>query len=177
MTTQGQVHSTTFVQDHSDSTFSNKLLFFKIHHATESKFHMEPPWDDGNENLFKSSGSYSQDVLQAHRWKNLQKSPYSEPRGRWPWTLVYSIGYSSTSNFVQTMTLGSPWPFFIVKFVRYCFCMGKSLYSIQSSISKLILIQHIRSTHVSEYSKMISNDQELIQSDPTSCPQNQKGNN
>ena len=25
--------------------------------------------------------------------------------------------------------------------------------------------------------KTISNDQELIQSDPTSCPQNQKGNN
>ena len=25
-------------------------------------------------------------------------------------------------------------------------------------------------------SKKISNDQELIQSDPTSCPQNQKGN-
>ena len=27
------------------------------------------------------------------------------------------------------------------------------------------------------FSKKISNDQELIQSDPTSCPQNQKGNN
>ena len=26
-------------------------------------------------------------------------------------------------------------------------------------------------------SKKISNDQELTQSDPTSCPQNQKGNN
>ena len=26
-------------------------------------------------------------------------------------------------------------------------------------------------------SKKISNDQELIQSDPTSCPQTQKGNN
>ena len=26
-------------------------------------------------------------------------------------------------------------------------------------------------------SKKISNDQELIQSDPTPCPQNQKGNN
>ena len=26
-------------------------------------------------------------------------------------------------------------------------------------------------------SKKISNDQELIQSDPTFCPQNQKGNN
>ena len=29
----------------------------------------------------------------------------------------------------------------------------------------------------SQQSKKISNDQELIQSDPTSCPQNQKGNN
>ena len=28
-----------------------------------------------------------------------------------------------------------------------------------------------------EQSKKFSNDQELIQSDPTSCPQNQKGNN
>ena len=27
------------------------------------------------------------------------------------------------------------------------------------------------------WSKTISNDQELIQSDPISCPQNQKGNN
>ena len=31
--------------------------------------------------------------------------------------------------------------------------------------------------HVLNKSKKISNDQELIQSDPTSCPQNQKGNN
>ena len=29
----------------------------------------------------------------------------------------------------------------------------------------------------SSQSKKLSNDQELIQSDPTSCPQNQKGNN
>ena len=31
--------------------------------------------------------------------------------------------------------------------------------------------------HIIIQSKKISNDQELIQSDPTSCPQNQKGNN
>ena len=31
--------------------------------------------------------------------------------------------------------------------------------------------------NISLQSKKISNDQELIQSDPTSCPQNQKGNN
>ena len=34
----------------------------------------------------------------------------------------------------------------------------------------------IQQSH-SEQGKKISNDQELIQSDPISCPQNQKGNN
>ena len=33
------------------------------------------------------------------------------------------------------------------------------------------------SYHQNQQSKKISNDQELIQSDPISCPQNQKGNN
>ena len=31
--------------------------------------------------------------------------------------------------------------------------------------------------NVKQQSKKIGNDQELIQSDPISCPQNQKGNN
>ena len=31
--------------------------------------------------------------------------------------------------------------------------------------------------YITQESKKISNDQELIQSDPISCPQNQKGNN
>ena len=35
---------------------------------------------------------------------------------------------------------------------------------------------HVKQCTVKE-SKKISNDQELIQSDPTYCPQNQKGNN
>ena len=37
--------------------------------------------------------------------------------------------------------------------------------------------RHIESKTVYMESKKISNDQELIQSDPISCPQNQKGNN
>ena len=37
--------------------------------------------------------------------------------------------------------------------------------------------QSILMAEVSLKSKKISNDQELIQSDPISCPQNQKGNN
>ena len=56
----------------------------------------------------------------------------------------------------------------------------------QNTVIQYILKKHLRakvttnvflkySTNVG--SKKISNDQELIQSDPTSCPQNQKGNN
>ena len=44
--TNGQVHSLTFVQGHSDSTFSN---FFSLETPMpiEAKFHEEPPWDGG----------------------------------------------------------------------------------------------------------------------------------
>ena len=39
-----QGHSLTFIQGHSDSTFSN---FFSLEPAksVEAKFHVEPPWD------------------------------------------------------------------------------------------------------------------------------------
>ena len=39
------------------------------------------------------------------------------------------------------------------------------------------LSQSMPFKHYAYQSKKISNDQELIQSDPISCPQNQKGNN
>ena len=64
-----------------------------------------------DENLFKCSESHDQDGFQAHMWQNLKNSSCSEPRGRWPWNLVYSIEYSSTTKFVQMMTLVWPWPF------------------------------------------------------------------
>ena len=45
------------------------------------------------------------------------------------------------------------------------------------SINKLHNISLKQVLTLSDQSKKISNDQELIQSDPTSCPQNQKRNN
>ena len=42
--------------------------------------------------------------------KNLKKSSSPEPKGWWPWNLVCSIGCSSTTKFVQMVTLGWPWP-------------------------------------------------------------------
>ena len=50
-------HSLSFVQGHSDSTFSN-FFCSETARLVEAKFHMAPLWDVGNENLFKCSRSH-----------------------------------------------------------------------------------------------------------------------
>ena len=44
MNIKGQGLSLTFVQGHSDSTFSN-FFSLEIARSIEAKFHVEPPWD------------------------------------------------------------------------------------------------------------------------------------
>ena len=44
MNIKGQGHSLTFVQGHSDSTFSN---FCSLETARLIEAHVEPPWDGG----------------------------------------------------------------------------------------------------------------------------------
>ena len=46
MNIKDQGHSLTFIQDHSDSTFSN-FFFSKNTRPIEARFHIEPPWDIG----------------------------------------------------------------------------------------------------------------------------------
>ena len=62
-----------------------------------------------------------------------------------------------------------------------CFSSSKdeeSIYYIDSLGANLKDLKNNVKIQLSQiYSKKISNDQELIQSDPISCPQNQKGNN
>ena len=58
-----EYHSLTFVQGHSDSTFSN-FFCSETAWSIEAKFHLEPPCDVGNANLFKCSRS--------HMMKNLK---------------------------------------------------------------------------------------------------------
>ena len=62
----------------------------------------------------------------------------------------------------------------ISAFIVRCLDSVMSLVSV-TKISSLLLASVAE--HASLKSKKISNDQELIKSDPTSCPQNQKGNN
>ena len=46
MNINGHGHWLTFVQGHSDSTFSNYFLL-ETAKSIETKFHVEPPWDEG----------------------------------------------------------------------------------------------------------------------------------
>ena len=56
--------------------------------------------------------------------KTLKKSSL-EPKDQWPWNLIRSIKYWSTTKYVQMMTLGWPWSFYgKVRFAPLCVCMG-----------------------------------------------------
>ena len=68
----------TFVQGHSDSTFSN-LFCSETARPIEDKFHMEPPWDVRNDFFFSYvSGHMTMPIYE----KKLQKSSSSILRGR-----------------------------------------------------------------------------------------------
>ena len=57
MNIKGQGHSLTFIQGHSDWTFSN-FFCSETARPIKAKFHMEPPWDVRNEKVFKCSRSH-----------------------------------------------------------------------------------------------------------------------
>ena len=78
----------------------------------------------------------------------------------------------------------SHWPMHLIRLLecRAYFIEVPSTFKMHSFIRKnhyfhLSSFKKLLSSCWLIQSKKISNDQELIQSDPTSCPQNQKGNN
>ena len=93
------------------------------------KFHMKLLWDGGKKIYSNGLGHMTKLAAMPIFGKNLKKSSSPEPKGRWPWKLVCNIGYSGTTEFVQMMTLGWPWPILqpcqISLFGPLCFCVGK----------------------------------------------------
>ena len=87
-----------------------KHLLLRNHWLIEVKFHVEPPWDGGTKVCSNGPGHMTKMAAMPIYGKNLKKSSSPEPKGRWPWILVCNIGCSSTTKFVQMMTLGWPWP-------------------------------------------------------------------
>ena len=74
----------------------------------EVKFHMESPWDGGTKVYSNGPGHMTKMAAMPIYGKYLKKSS-PEPKCRWPWNLVCSIGCSSTTKFIQMMTLDWPW--------------------------------------------------------------------
>ena len=108
MNIKGQGHKLTLVQGYSDSTVSN---FFSLGTTKpiEANFHVKPPMDGGMKIDSNGPGHMTNMAAMPTYGKNIKKSSSQEPKGQWPWMLVFSIGYSSTTKFVQMMTLGWPW--------------------------------------------------------------------
>ena len=74
--------------------------------AIEATFHVEPPWDGGTKDCSNGLGHMTNMAAIPICGKNFKISSSLEPKGRCPSKLVYSIGYLSTTKFVQMMTLG-----------------------------------------------------------------------
>ena len=104
MNIKGQGNYLTLVQGHSDSKFSN---FFSLETARliEAKYQVEP-WDGGIK--VSSNGlchmTMTKIAAMSIYSENLQKSFSLKPKRRQPWNFVYS----STTKFIQMMTLGCP---------------------------------------------------------------------
>ena len=124
MIIKGQGHSLILVQGHSDSTFSN--LF-----SLESLCRLKPNFMwllRGMEIVFNYLGHMTKMAAMPIYGKNIKKSSSPEPKGRWPWNLICSIGYSSTNKFIQVMTLGWPWLILLQGQIwSLCFCMWKKV--------------------------------------------------
>ena len=106
MNMKDQGHSLTFVRGHSDSIFSN-CFCSETARSIEAKFHMEPPWDVRNENLFKCSRSHDH----AHIWWKISKVFFFGTKRLM--TLKLGIQHQVLEYYqcFHTMTLGWPSPF------------------------------------------------------------------
>ena len=87
-----------------------KLVLLKNSRAIWIQSSYESLRGNRNENLYKWVGHMTNMAAMPIYSKNLKKSSSPEPIDRWPWNLVCSIVYGSSTKIVQIMTLGWPWP-------------------------------------------------------------------
>ena len=86
-----------------------KLVFLKNSLAILNQSSFESFRENGNENLYNELGHMTNMATMPIYGKILKKSS-PEPIDLWPWNLVCSIVYDSTTKVVQIMTLHWPWP-------------------------------------------------------------------
>ena len=71
---------------------------------------MESPCDGGTKVCSNGPGHMTKMATMPMYGKNLKKSSSPEPKGRCRWNFICSMGCSSTTKFIQMITLGWPCP-------------------------------------------------------------------
>ena len=103
------IHTYIHTYTHIYTYIHEAFLYYQLRRAKKkllSKERIYIQWR--NENFSVVSSSISMPMIPIY-CKNLKKSSSLEPHGRWPGNLVCSIGCSSTTMFVQIITIGWPW--------------------------------------------------------------------
>ena len=142
-------HSLTLVRGHSYSTFSN-VFFLETAWPIVCQISCGASIWWGNKNLFKQLKPHDQYGRHTHIWLKQTNSSSLEPKSWWPWNLLCSIEYSSTTKCVQMMTLF----YGKVKFGPLCFYMGKSKTSDYSETIVDYDIKVGRCSQLNEYMKL-----------------------
>ena len=86
-----------------------KLVFLK-NRSFGTKIHMKAWGRIGMKIYTNELGHMTNMAAMPIYGKNLKKSSTPEPINPWPWNLVCSIMYGSTTKVVKIMTLGWLWP-------------------------------------------------------------------
>ena len=110
------IHTYTHTYIHTHITYTHiytyiheAFLYYQLTYELKGSGELKRSFFQRKEfNIFSEGTRISMPMIPIHG-KNLKKSSSPEPHGRWPWNLVCSIGCSSTTMFVQIITIGWPW--------------------------------------------------------------------
>ena len=92
------------------SVHNFKRLLLWNYWADCNQFHIQSPGPLGKINCSNGLGHMTNMAAMLIYGKNLKKPSPLEPIDQWPWNIGCSIVYESTTNIMQIMILGWPWP-------------------------------------------------------------------
>ena len=122
----------------------NTTPFFETTVPIITKFHIEPPEAGGKKSCSNELGHMTNMAALLIYGKNLKKSSSPEPKNRWPWNLVCSIVYASTTKVVQIMAVSLPCISFIYIYVRVLLNKRKVYHVINFKHTFLYLAIHVK---------------------------------
>ena len=114
------IHTHTYAHTHTHTHTHEAFLYYQLTYEPKGSGELKRSFFQRKEFIFSEHGEgtrisqwwayLSSMPMMPIYGKKHKKSP-PEAHGRWLGNLVCSIGWSSTTMFVQMITMGWPWPF------------------------------------------------------------------